>query len=286
VPAFRCFARSAATALSAVLFALLASTAGVRAQGKLDARYAATLAGLPLGDGAWVIDIADDQFTAFASGGTAGILRVFASGKGTSASRGAVVGGQLVAASYGASLTADKKTEEVRITLNSGVVKEYSVVPVPPPNPNAIPVTEAHRRGVTDPMTGSLVRVPGTGDLLAPEACHRSISVFDGRMRYDLQLSYKRMEKVKAEKGYEGLAVVCAVYFSPLAGYVPDRAAMRYLIAQRDMELWLAPVMGTRVLVPFRFSIPTPLGLGVLQATQFNTVPQPPKPTPTSAKTQ
>ena len=65
------------------------------AQGKLDARYTATLGGMPLGKGAWVIDIADDQFTAAASGTTAGLLRVFASGQGTGASRGGIVGGQL-----------------------------------------------------------------------------------------------------------------------------------------------------------------------------------------------
>jgi hypothetical protein len=94
------------------------------------------------------------------------------------------------------------------------------------------------------------------------------------------------MDKVKAEKGYEGPVVVCAVYFSPIAGYVPDRAAIKYLVALQEMELWLAPIGGTRVLVPFRFSVPTPLGLGVLQATQFNTVTQAGKPPPTNVKTQ
>ena len=283
----RCFLRSAILALSALCFALLGDgRQDAHAQGKLDARYTASLAGIPLGKGAWVIDITEDQYTAAASGMTTGVLRVFSSGQGTGASRGTVAGGQLVSANYGATLIADKRTEEIRIALSGGVVKEFTVVPPPPPNPGLIPVTEAHRRGVTDPMTGSLMRVPGHGELLAPEACHRNVAVFDGRMRYDLQMSYKRMDKVKAEKGYEGPVVVCAVNFAPIAGYVPDRAAIKYLIALREMELWLAPVTGTRVLVPFRFSVPTPLGLGVLQATQFNTVALPPKATPTSAKTQ
>ena len=43
-----------------------------QAQGRLDARYVVTLAGLPIGKGAWVIDIAEDQFTAAASGSTSG----------------------------------------------------------------------------------------------------------------------------------------------------------------------------------------------------------------------
>ena len=91
--------------------------------------------------------------------------------------------------------------------------------------------------------------------------------MFDGRMRYDLQFAYKRMDKVKADKGYDGPAVVCAVYFAPVAGYIPSRAAIKYLTKQRDMEVWLAPIAGTRVLVPFRVSIPTPIGTGVMQAT-------------------
>ncbi len=270
-----------------LLLAALWSAAGAaHAQGKLDARYTASLAGIPIGKGAWVVEVADNEFTAAASGMTTGLLRVFSSGQGTGASRGAIAGGQLISASYGASLTADKKTEEVRMSLNAGNVKDVIVVPPPPPPAsNSIPVTEAHRRGVTDPMTGSLVRVPGNGEMLGPEACIKTVPVFDGRMRYDLQMAFKRIDKVKAEKGYEGPVVVCAIYFAPIAGYVPDRAAMKYLVALRDMELWLAPIPGTRVMVPFRFSIPTPLGLGVLEATQFNTTALPPKdPKAASAK--
>ena len=68
------------------------------------------------------------------------------------------------------------------------------------------------------------------------------------------------MEQVKADKGYGGPVVVCAVYFTPVAGYVPSRAAIRYLAKTRDMEMWLAPIAGTRVLVPFRAQGPTPIG--------------------------
>jgi hypothetical protein len=69
------------------------------------------------------------------------------------------------------------------------------------------------------------------------------------------------------------------VYFSPIAGYVRDRYAIKYLMQLRDIELWLAPIAGTRVMVPFRVTVPTPIGLGVLQATQFMSTPQPSKAT-------
>ena len=81
-------------------------------------------------------------------------------------------------------------------------------------------------------------------------------------MRFDLRSEFKRMDIVKAEKGYQGPAVVCAVYFAPVSGYMPGRSAIKYLVALRDAEVWLAPIAGTRVLVPFRFSMPTPAGRG------------------------
>jgi hypothetical protein len=254
------------------------------AQGKLDGRYTASLAGVTIGKGAWIIDIADDHYTAAASGMTTGLLRVFASGEGTGASSGYIINGNLLPSSYAASLTADKKTEELRIVISAGNVKEYSVDPPTPPHPDRIPLAEAHRRGVTDPMTATLMRVLGSGDLVSPEACARTLPIFDGRMRYDLRLAFKRFETVKAEKGYEGQVAVCAVYFTPIAGYIPDRPAIKYLIAQRDMEVWLAPIAGTRVVVPYRMVIPTPIGTGILEATQFISEPQPPRPTPTSVK--
>jgi len=245
------------------------------AQGRLDARYAVTLAGVPVGKGAWVIDIAENQFTAAASGATAGLLRVFASGQGSGASRGLIVSGNPVPASFAASITTDKKTEEIRMTLGSGDVKEFMITPEVSPDSERIPLTEAHRRGAIDPMTGSLMRVGGIGNPVGPQACQRTNQIFDGRMRYNLQFAYKRMEQVKADKGYEGPVVVCAVYFIPIAGFIPHRASVKYLAAQRDMEVWLAPVANTRVLVPYRISIPTPVGVGVMQATQFVSASQP-----------
>ncbi len=265
--------RSLAAALCALSGLLLGGTAG--AQGRLDATYVVTLAGVPIGRGVWMVDIHDDQYVAAANGRTTGLLRIFASGEGSTAARGHVSKGLLVPSTYASSVTTDKSTEELHITLAGGNVKEFSVEPPSPPYPDRIPVTEAHRHGVSDPMSAALAQVPGTADPVSPEACNRKVSVFDGRMRYDLKLAFKRMETVRAEKGYQGPAVVCALYFVPIAGYVPERAAIKYLIAQRDIEAWLAPVAGTRILVPYRVSIPTPLGLGVLQATQFVSAAKP-----------
>ena len=196
---------------------------------------------------------------------------------GSGQAQGRVVAGQLGPTNYSATTTSAKKSEAIKMQIALGYVKEFSIEPEPPEDPERIKVTDAHRRNVIDPMTGSLLTVAGTGNVLAPDACRTGTAIFDGRMRYDIKLDYKRMEQVKAEKGYRGPALVCSVYFTPIAGYVPDRAAIKYLAAQRNMEAWLVPVAGTRVLVPYRVTIPTPLGQAMLEATEFVTTAAPPK---------
>jgi hypothetical protein len=273
---------AASMAAAVIVAALLGGAAPASAQGRVDAKYEASLAGIPVGRGSWTIDISDDQYNAAATGGTAGLLKAFAGGSGSGQSQGRVVAGALVPSNYQAITTSAKKSETIKLLIAAGYVKEFSIEPEQPDDPERIPVTDAHRRGVIDPMTGSLLRVAGTGELMAPDSCRTGTAVFDGRMRYDLKLDYKRMETVKAEKGYHGPAIVCAVYFTPIAGYVPDRAAIKYLAAQRGMEAWLVPVAGTRVLVPYRVTVPTPLGMAMLEATEFVTTANPPK---TAAKT-
>lgn len=252
------------------------------AQGRLDAQYEASLSGIPVGKGSWAIEIGDDQFSASAQGGTSGLLKAFSGGTGTGASQGRVVNGSMVATSYVATTVTSKKSETVRLLLANGGVKEFAIDPEPPVDADRIVVTDAHRKNVLDPMTGAMIRVPGNGEVLSPDACRTGAGIFDGRLRYDLKLDYKRMETVKAERGYHGPAVVCAIYFTPVAGYIPDRPVIKYLATQRNIEIAFVPISGTRILVPFRMTIPTPFGPAMLEATSFVTTAAPPR----VAKTQ
>ncbi|HET7191810.1 MAG TPA: DUF3108 domain-containing protein [Pseudolabrys sp.] len=264
----------------------IASVVPASAQGRLEAHYSATLAGIPIGKGSWAIDVSDTQYTASVNGATSGLLRAFTGGEGNATAHSTLNGGRVLSSTYVATISSRKKTDSIQITINNGDVKELKVDPPQDADPERVPITEAHQHGVLDPMTASIVRVPGNGDVLSPEACHRTLAVFDGRLRYDLQFTFKRMDKVKAAKGYAGPVVVCAAYFSPVAGYIPSRASIKYLSKQREMEVWLAPVAGTRVLVPFRAQGPTPIGQAVLQASEFTSVPVPNRASVTGTKTQ
>jgi len=269
-----------------VLALAAAASAPASAQGKLEASYTASLAGIPIGKGSWAIDINDTHYTAAASGITTGLMRAFTGGQGTSATRGTLSAGQPTSSIYAATISTSKKTDEIRITIANGNIKDFTVDPPQDTDPERVPITEAHQHGVLDPMTATLLRIPGSGDPLSPEACNQTLSIFDGRLRYDLQLAFKRMDKVKADKGYAGPVVVCAVYFSPVGGYIPSRTAIKYIAKLRDIEVWMAPIAGTRVLVPFRAEGPTPIGTAVLEATQFFSVASPNRASANGPKTQ
>jgi Protein of unknown function (DUF3108) len=256
------------------------------AEGRLEAHYSATLAGIPIGGGSWTIEAAETQYTATVNGSTSGLLRAFTGGQGNATARSTLNGGKVVSSIYAATITTRKHTDSIRITINNGNVKDFRIDPPQDPDPERVPLTEAHQHNVLDPMTASLVRMSGNGDILSPEACERTFAVFDGRLRYDVQFAFKRMDSVKAKKGYAGPVVVCAAYFSPVAGFVPSRSAIKYLSKQREMEVWLAPIAGTRVLVPYRAQSPTPVGQAVLEASEFISVPLPARASANGMKTQ
>ena len=140
------------------------------AQGRLDAHYEATLSGIPVGKGSWTIEIGDDVFSATAQGGTAGLLKAFSGGNGSGASQGRIVSGALVASNYAATTNMSKKSETIRISLLNGNIREFAIEPEPPVDPDRVPVTDAQKKGVLDPMTGSMLRVPGTAELMSPDS--------------------------------------------------------------------------------------------------------------------
>jgi hypothetical protein len=246
------------------------------AQARLEAAYTATLLGIPIGDLSWTIDIQQHQFSAAASGGTAGILQLFSEGHGTTSARGAISGGRPNASSFSLSMFSGHWSKEVRVLFRGGRAEEHVSIQPPGPNPPpSLPLTEAHRTGAVDPITALLIRVPGSGDTAVPEACERTLPIFDGQTRFDLELAFKRLESVTTDEGYRGTVVVCSARFSPLGGYDPDRVLLKYLAGERGIELWLAPIAGSRLLVPYRITIPTPVGLGVVRAVKFVASPNP-----------
>jgi hypothetical protein len=239
------------------------------AQSTLTARYRLLLAGIEIGAGDWSVDIDKDHYMANSSGQLLGMWRVLLGPDISATTHGTASPGHLAPTSYVANFSSDATIDDVRMMLRDGSVSEVEAKPPIPASPDRVPLTAANLRGAIDPLTAGLVPVPGTGDVLAPAACQRTLPIFDGTHRFDVALSFKRMERIKAETGYQGPGVVCGMSYRPVAGYNMDAFRVNYLMKARDMEMWLAPIAGTRLLAMFRIVIPTMLGIAVLEATRF-----------------
>ena len=189
---------------------------------------------------------------------------------------GAVSGGKLSPLRYTSKSTADDDTLSVTMTFKDGNVSELEATE-PPPGDDRVALTAEHRRQVLDPLTALFVPAGDGGQAI----CRRSLPIFDGRRRYDLNLSFKRVEQVKASRGYAGPAAVCSVAFQPIAGHRRSSPLLTFLTDGRDVEMALAPIAGTRALAPFRITATYMLGNVVMQATRFEATATP-APTRTS----
>ena len=150
------------------------------------------------------------------------------------------------------------------MTFDGGSVQKVTIYPRRRQSPRTIPVTKEQLEGVLDPMSGAFLTASSqnpNGDL---EVCKQILPVFDGLQRFDLVLSPKRAVTVKktTKGGYGGPAVICRVKFIPIAGYQPDNPGIRMMSQTDEIEVWLIPVRGTYMYVPYRIVLPTPVGYG------------------------
>jgi hypothetical protein len=191
---------------------------------------------------------------------------------GTTASVGRVTSAGPQPAMYALSYSdGGRKTEQLRMTFGAGAVTDVQIFPYKGPNPRDIPVTKSQLEGVVDPMSGAFLSAHSenpNGDL---NVCNQTLPVFDGKQRFDLVLTPKRAVNVQrsAASGYTGPAVICRVKFIPIAGYQPDNPGIKLMSETDEIEVWLIPIRGTYMYVPYRIVLPTPAGYGTAVVTSI-----------------
>jgi hypothetical protein len=272
--------RAAQTATLAIGSGLALMTAGVvdhaPAQGNLDASYTISFARIPVGEITATVVFGDSEYAISARARAGGVMKVLSvDGEGSFTTRGTIKDGHPVPTNFTSKTVSNAETSDVTMVLDEGSVRELAATP--PPSQDRVPVTAANRRGIVDPLTAMLFSAATAGETLSHEACRRTLPIFDGHQRYDFKPAFKRMDKVTAEKGYAGPVVVCSVSYEPIAGHRASIPLVKYLSENRDMEMVLAPIAGTRLLAPFRLSVVSMLANLTIEANRFETtmVPAP-----------
>ena len=258
---------------SALALVIAALSDHAQAQGKLDASYTISFARIRVGDITATVVLGDSEYAISARGHAGGVMKLLVDGEGSFTTRGTIKNGHPVPTTFTSKIVSNGEASDVTMVLDEGSVKELAASP--PPGRERVPVTEANRQGIVDPLTAMLFSAGVSGEALSQEACRRTLPIFDGQHRFDFKLAFKRMDKVKAEKGYAGPVVVCSVSYEPIAGHRASIPLVKYLSEGREMEMALAPIAGTRLLAPFQLSVVSMLANLTIEANRLETTAPP-----------
>jgi hypothetical protein len=233
---------------------------------KFAAHYIITMTHVTVGEMSWSTNFSGTSYLASATGKASGVLSVLVKGEGTLTTRGAFEDGKLTPAVARFDVSDDDGVYDLEMTFDDGVFKRVVDRGAPPPE-DRVPVGPKLLHDVIDPLSAFLI--PVEGKALTPANCGKVLKIFDGRRRYDLALSFKRMDAVKLARGYSGPVLVCGVVLHPIAGYRPGSLLVRYLAGKDDLELWLAPIAGASIIAPVRALMPTLVGTMDISADEF-----------------
>lgn len=136
----------------------------------------------------------------------------------------------------------DKPLQRVKLTFeNNNTV----TLADPPFNTTKYPVTTAQKRGAVDPMSALISILLGT-KVDQADPCGTGARIFDGRRRYDVQLTYLRDESVALRSWhYQGIAHLCRIHFVPIAGYPQKLVKRRHNPPKMFVEFIDIPAAGT-----------------------------------------
>jgi hypothetical protein len=264
--------RKASLGLAALGLAVFLLVAGpARAQGQFEGQYTLSMAGISIGKLEWRARIGSADYSMTANGRTSGILSVLVNGEGNVSLKGTMRDGRSQSATWSSKVTSRDELSIVNMTFEAGKVRDLNVIE-PPPEADRVPITEAHKNSVIDPLSAFLIPA-SSGDPLQPAACQRDLNIFDGRRRYDVSLTFRRLDKATPEKGYNGPALVCTARLSPIAGHRTSSPLLKFILEGREIEIWFVPIASTPLLAPVRLSVASAVGTLLLRADQFETQP-------------
>ena len=236
------------------------------------ATYSVSIIGLPIGTATALGALDPHRYKIDIGVRLTGIASLVSSAKGAATASGAIGRAGVVPTAYANTTANSYETRTIRMAMGGGAVHRLDISPPFVDPVGRVPLAEANKRNILDPVSALVMNVPAGQPLSGPAACDRTIPVFDGFARYDVKLSYVRSQDVQV-KGYSGPVALCAARYVPIAGHRPAAKATQYMTDNRQMEVWLAPVERAHAVVPLRISIMTMAGMLLVEATEFTILP-------------
>ena len=152
------------------------------------------------------------------------------------------------------------KRQEVSLTYTSGQPPRLYADPAY--STTGYEVTPEEQKGTLDPLSAVVFIVTGAG-ADAANPCGVTAPVFDGRRRYDIQMSKVRDVRINMDNGlYAGPALLCRIRYRQLAGFKPNvlKARDKFPIINAWVVTYHSKTAGRDYVVPVRVWADTPYG--------------------------
>lgn len=256
----------------AFLLATLAGvTAAVAAEGAtLTASYVIAIHGLTIGRADVKSRFNGKGYAAAINGATYGVSRLVSDAHAVLAGSGRIVGTSVLPASYNLETSESGFETHVHMGMSGGSIVNLQAIPLLQDVPDRVPLLPFHKQNVLDPVGAFVVALDKPGEMDGPKACGRNVKVFDGWQRFDIRLSYKETKPVTGGNGsYAGDVLVCSARYVPVAGHRTSRQSVQYMADNKRLEIWLAPITGTNLFVPYYILIGTEVGDLTIRARSF-----------------
>lgn len=230
---------------------------------KVAAKYKITFNGIDIGDFRFESSV-DAHGYDLTGKATLSLLLGALKWKAETMSKGALAQGEPKPAEFAFSTKHDKKTRSVFMSFKNDKVAERVLKPPSSPSKETVPLTEEHLKGVLDPLSAIVAMTRG----LRSNPCDQKVSIFDGKYRFDLVLSYRRKERIKEAKpsGEPEFGYVCNVRYVPIAGHKSDSKTVRSLAQNDGIEVVLRPVPSANIFIPYQITVPVFAGWAVLKS--------------------
>lgn len=237
---------------------------------RVNTNYAINFNGINIGDFKLAATLGNGEYNVNANANISVLAGMLFEWNGTTASAGKVMRRGPLPYSYSFGYRTSERSERIDVKFSNNVVREIEVNPPQRPVAGRVPLTRKHMQGVLDPLSAVVMLANVGGHKNGPDVCARRLPIFDGKARYDLQLSYKGAKTITAANGYKGPAYVCKVKFIPIAGHKANDEESVYASKNEGIEVWMMPVTQAELFIPYYIYIPTPVGTATLTSSGFD----------------
>jgi hypothetical protein len=229
-------------------------------------QYDISLIGLPIGRANLNATLTASTYTLNLEAKMTGLIGVLTQGQGDGSATGSLGEAKVIPKDFRVRSQAGEDQRTVEVKFSGKSVHSASIEPPLEEKPDRIPVLNTHKSNVIDPISALLMPV-ANGDPNG-QPCARTLPIFDGATRFDLTLTPSQPRLINT-KGFQGTVEVCKARYVPIAGHRPLRPAIKFMQANKDLEVWLAPLGARGVFMPYKISVHTMIGTVTLTAAKF-----------------